>query len=494
MVMFSLEAVHNMLQDLFSRWPPAFAAILIVVDVFATCHAILNKRDTRAAIAWVGFIWFVPIAGSLLYFWLGINLIRRRAQSLRAYPRFVRTRHFDTAISADSEYDATLANLGSQVQRLARTTEGIHGGLLLAGNCVTPLNRQSAYPTMLDAIAQATTSITLMSYIFDNDATGRHFVAALSVAVQRGVAVRVLVDDIGAKYTWPSIVRELKRAKIPFAVFLPRFAPWSFPYANLRNHRKILIVDGKIGFTGGMNIRHSQSPDAQPDRIVEDLHFQVTGPVVRQFQEAFAEDWHFTQGEQLLGTPWFPHLVPTGSALCRGILAGPDENKENLRWTIQAALACADHRVAIVTPYFLPDNDLITALNMAVMRGVVVDIVLPRVNNLRLVDWASTAIRWQVLERGCRIWLTEPPFDHTKLMLLDDAWTMFGSANWDARSLRLNFEFNVECYDRSLAQHLFQVVDDKIQRATQVTLADVDARSLPLKLRDGLARLLSPYL
>ncbi|MDA0660317.1 MAG: phospholipase D-like domain-containing protein [Planctomycetota bacterium] len=490
----SLEILPDMLQDLITPWSPALTALLVVVDLFTTGHAILNKRDTRAAIAWVGFIWLVPIAGSLLYFLLGINRVRRRAQSLRTYPRFFRTRHFDTTQLTGSDYDAALADLGATMQRLARTMEGIHGSLLQAGNHVTPLNRQTAYPTMLDAIANSTTSITLMSYIFDNDPTGRQFVEALSGAVQRGVAVRVLVDDIGAKYTRPSIVRLLRKARIPHAIFLPRFAPWSFPYANLRNHRKVLIVDGNVGFTGGMNIRHGHSPDATNVRAIEDLHFRVTGPVVRQFQEAFAEDWHFTDGEQLLGITWFPPLAATGGSLCRGILAGPDETKENLRWTIQAALACANHRVAIVTPYFLPDSDLITALNMAVMRGTVVDIVLPRVNNQRLVEWASTAIRWQVLERGCRIWLTEPPFDHTKLMLLDDAWTMFGSANWDPRSLRLNFEFNVECYDRSLTQQLFQIVDDKIQRAIQLTQADVDARSLPLKLRDGLARLLSPYL
>jgi len=165
-----------------------------------------------------------------------------------------------------------------------------------------------------------------------------------------------------------------------------------------------------------------------------------------------------------------------------------------LRWTLQAALACADQRVVIATPYFLPDNDLITALNMAAMRGVTVDIVLPRSSNLRLVDWASTAIRWQVLERGCRIWLTDPPFDHTKLMVVDDTWILFGSANWDARSLRLNFEFNIECYDPELAGCLLGIMDRKIAHATPLTLADVDSRNLTIRLRDGMARLLSPYL
>ncbi|HWC88117.1 MAG TPA: phospholipase D-like domain-containing protein, partial [Pirellulales bacterium] len=137
---------------------------------------------------------------------------------------------------------------------------------------------------------------------------------------------------------------------------------------------------------------------------------------------------------------------------------------------------------------------LITSLNVAVMRGVQVDILLPRHNNLTLVQWASTALLWQVLEYGCRVWLVPPPFEHTKLMLVDRVWSLVGSGNWDPRSLRLNFEFNIECYDRRMAESLGRVLDDKQSRSQLLSLADVDSRSLPIKLRDGVARLLSPYL
>ena len=158
------------------------------------------------------------------------------------------------------------------------------------------------------------------------------------------------------------------------------------------------------------------------------------------------------------------------------------------------ALACARSSVRLVTPYFLPDPGLISALNTAALRGVAVDIVLPRRSNLRLVQWASAALLWQVLEHGCRVWRTPPPFDHTKLLLVDGAWALLGSANWDPRSLRLNFEFDLECYDRGLAAALEGVVQGKLKQAQPVTLADVDGRRLPVRLRDGAARLLSPYL
>jgi cardiolipin synthase len=147
-----------------------------------------------------------------------------------------------------------------------------------------------------------------------------------------------------------------------------------------------------------------------------------------------------------------------------------------------------------MTPYFLPDDALTEALNVAALRGVQVDIILPEANNLALVKWASTAMLFQVLERGCRVWLSAPPFDHTKLMLVDDVWTLLGSANWDARSLRLNFEFTVECYDRPLSSALNKLVVKRLEGARPVTLHDVDGRPFLIKVRDGVARLFSPYL
>ncbi len=234
---------------------------------------------------------------------------------------------------------------------------------------------------------------------------------------------------------------------MPLALFLPRWLPRVTPYANLRNHRKILVVDGRCGFTGGMNIREGHYPEVRPRHPIQDLHFRVEGPVVAHLQEAFAEDWVFCSGELLQGERWFPPLEPAGVSPVRGIADGPDEDFEKLRLTLLGALACARSSVLIVTPYFLPDAGLITALNVTALRGVAVDIVLPERNNLRLVQWASTALLWQVLEQGCWVWLSPPPFDHSKLMVVDGTWALVGSANWDPRSLRLNFEFNLECYD-----------------------------------------------
>ena len=477
--------------ELLQHFPWFLIVILLVVDVWATGHVLLFKRDTRAAIAWVGYIWFVPLFGSLLYFLLGINRIKRRARSLMN-PHCPPSE--SEVASSFQIHSDELATSGSRLPNLARIVEQVTCLPLTRGNDVRELGPQTAYSEMLASIEQAQSSIALCTYIFDRDPIGRRFVEALAAAQKRSVEVRVLIDDVGARYSWPSIFRWLRNEKISAVSFMPTWIPWIARYANLRNHRKLLIVDGATCFTGGMNIRASQSIETSASRRTEDLHFRMQGPVVGQMQNVFVEDWRFTTGESLSGANWFPEIASHGDVLARSVSAGPDEEYERLRMTILAALSCAEKSVRIVTPYFVPDRDIITALNLASMRGVGVDILLPQVNNLCFVQWASTAILWQVLERGCRVWYVPPPFDHTKLMLVDGVWTFLGSSNWDARSLRLNFELNVECYDQSLTRRLELIVEEKRSRSTPITLADVDGRSVPRKLRDGLARLLSPYL
>jgi cardiolipin synthase len=265
-------------------------------------------------------------------------------------------------------------------------------------------------------------------------------------------------------------------------------------YMNLRNHRKILTVDGKLAFTGSTNISDTHVLKLKPKKPYQDIHFRIEGPVVAQIQDTFRTDWHFTTGQLLEGEAWFPTLAEKGVMMARGIADGPDEDFEKCRWTILGALAHAKRSIRIVTPYFVPDMSLISALNVAAMSGIRVDIVLTDDNDLQIVDWASSAILWQVLERGCHVWRTPPPFDHAKLMVVDSGWTLFGSTNWDVRSLRLNFEFNVECYDETFAKKMEAWVDQKIAHAREVTLKQVDSRPLPIKFRDGIARLFAPHL
>jgi cardiolipin synthase A/B len=485
-----IPALHQML----SYWPYVAAVVHLICALVASGHVVLFMRDTRGAIGWVGVIWLAPLMGVILYVWLGINRIERRARSLRAErPRLGTFSGLDPCPT--EVLDQALSPRGTHLKHLSALVSDVSHLPLLAGNRVTPLvNGDQAYPAMLQAINDASKSITLTTYIFRNDPMGQRFLDALRRAVSRKVEVRVLIDDVGARYSWRPMPHALRKSGIRCAQFLPTLIPWRFRYSNLRSHRKIMVIDGTTGFTGGINIDERNCLERQTTHPIQDLHFQLAGPVVTQLQQVFADDWAFSTGELLRGEPWFAAVEVDGPVLARGIPDGPDVDFETLRLTLLGALACARSSVFVVTPYFLPDASLIAALNVTALRGVQVDIVLPAKNDLALVQWASTALLRQVLERGCRVWLSSAPFDHTKLMLVDGLWTLLGSANWDPRSLRLNFEFNVECYDRELATSLTDLVRSKMNQSRLFSLADLDRRGLSTKLRDGVAGLLSPYL
>jgi len=277
-------------------------------------------------------------------------------------------------------------------------------------------------------------------------------------------------------------------------VFFPLRFPFGRVRINLRNHRKILVVDGHLGFTGGMNVSQRHLAERPGPGRVQDLHFELTGPVVAELQHAFVEDWALATDEVLSGEDYFPPLVPTGPAVCRGIASGPDQSPAPLPWVIQAAFAGAQDSVLVVTPYFVPPTALISAMVMASLRGVRITLVLPEQLDLPFMRWVADAYLWQLLEHGIRVFRQPPPFVHTKLIVVDRRWVLLGSANLDPRSLRLNFEFNVEAYDAVLAAHLSDWLDQRLAGAHEVTLAEVDARPPHIRLRDGIAKAFSPFL
>lgn len=481
-------------------WPLGATTFVVVVTIVLSASVILYKRNERAAIAWVGLILLSPIIGSIAYLLLGINRIRRRAVRVRPHAAI------EHAAPATAAAAICSANAADRPDGDGLDAAGLHPGLkrltdaltlnnLTAQNHVTPLvNGDAAYPQMLRAIDGATRSIGFETYIFKSDEAGREFVAALERAVARGVEVRVLIDGVGQIYSWPPIVQALRAAKIPYARFMYSLWPWRMPYLNLRNHQKILVVDGKLGFAGGMNIGDANRVTASSRHSVRDIHFEIEGPLVAHLTEAFADDWHITTKESLIGDSWFPPLTGQGDVVARGIPSGPHESIERVRWIIAAAISEARRSLRIMTPYFLPDETLAAGLRLAALRGVAVDIILPEKTNLAFVTWASMARLDELIDVGCRVWLGPPPFNHSKLTLVDDCWALVGSSNWDPRSLTLNFEFNIECHGAGLVRQLDEIFQQEMSRSRRLTLADLKSRNLVVKLRDGIARLFSPYL
>ena len=284
-------------------WQWLVAAASLVLSVLAAGHAVLYKRDSRSAIAWVGFIWLVPIIGSVLYFLFAINRVRRRASVLRSSFERYRAQPSQPECSPEDLHHHLPKHTG-HLQMLARVVDRVvERTALLPGNRIEPLiNGDEAYPAMLEAIAQARTSVSLLTYIFDRDEVGIAFAHALGQATRRGVEVRVLIDAAGTRYSWPPILHALRREGVRYARFLPLYRLGRLLAMNLRTHRKILVCDGKLGFTGGLNIRAGNCLKANPQSPVQDLHFRVEGPVVMQMQQAFADDWMLAPGNRFAAT------------------------------------------------------------------------------------------------------------------------------------------------------------------------------------------------
>ena len=469
--------------ELFGRaWAVVALPAHLVIATWVTIHALLNKREVGSALGWIGLAWLSPFFGGFFYFVLGINRVKRRAHRLKA-------RRPGRAQPADVAASRITDDLAPLERGLGRIT----GRSTKPGNAFAVYqNGDEAYPAMLTAIADAKVSIALSSYIFRTDATGMRFIAALTAAKSRGVAICVIIDGVGGNWLLSSAYHKLRRAGIAAGRFMHSPLPWRMPLLNLRSHKKILVVDGRVGFTGGMNIADENVLALMPKAPVQDTHFRVDGPSVAQLMSAFASDWSFVMGEDLQGEAWFPAIEPSGAATARVVTSGPDRDVEKMEFAALQAIACARRSIHIMTPYFLPDDHLMLALAMAAVRGIAVDVVIPNKSNHRLVDWATRATIGPMMRDGVHVWLGPSPFRHSKVMVIDDEWSLIGSANWDMRSFRLNFELCMEVYDRPLAEALRGFV--MAYRGERLTVEAIAARSLPVRLRDAAVRLMMPYL
>ncbi|MBB4105144.1 cardiolipin synthase [Rhizobium borbori] len=478
-------------------WPHILAVLSFCVGALAAVHAAMNKDEVRSAIGWVGVIMLSPFVGAALYLFAGVNRIRRSNVGLQW------TRMLTGPPEHIARYDVNPETItecyGRRFTSLMVLGNRITPHQLTTGNGIEMLERgDDAYDAMCAAIDTAQRSIILESYIFDRDPVGKRLADCLIAAHRRGVAVRVLVDAVGARYSFPSILSRFRKAGVPVNVFNGNvIVGLRLPYANLRTHRKILVIDGAVAFTGGMNIRAGFSHRLNGERTLLDTHFRVRGRVVADLFFIAAADWRFASGETLDGDAWRivdPDGTPGGPVIIRAVPSGPDRSVETNARLLMGALSVARSNIRIMSPYFLPDRELISALTTAARRGVEVDIVVPGVSNLVLVDRAMTAQFDQFLKNYCRIWRSSGPFNHSKLMTIDGRWSYTGSSNLDGRSLRLNFEIDLEVYDSAFAAQVERRIDAAIADAQPVTLEALQARPFPVRLLERILWLGSPYL
>jgi cardiolipin synthase len=470
-------------------WPHPIVAALaaglyLLLAAVVTIDILLKKSDVRSALGWIGAVWLAPIFGSMLYYLFGINRVTRRALKLG---------RLDDALARLP--DPATPNAAANIALLSEVSREISQSPLTGGNALRILEGgDQAYPEMLAAIRGAKHGIAMSSYIFRNDAAGQEFADALIAAVRRGVSVRVLLDSVGIGYLHPRIYYRMKREGVVAARFLHTWLPWRMPFLNMRNHRKLLVADGSLAFLGGINIGVENYAHSAGKRRVRDVHFRVEGPAACVVMDAFARDWTFATDESLDQDFWWPKLEQRGKVFARGLRSGPDADIYKLELLLGAAITLAQKRIRIVTPYFLPDSRLQFAIAQAGLRGVEVEILLPECSDQRVMDWAMRGHLRFFRHIRASIIATPPPFDHAKLCTVDGQWSLIGSSNWDARSFRLNFEFDLEIMDQELTAKLDAMIDQRIAHGKKLTPHMLAAEPVWKRLRNAAARLLMPYL
>lgn len=473
-----------------------FLGVLAAVLWFAWAagcilHALLHKKDPQAALAWVASIFFLPFLGSLAYSLFGVS----RASSLAA--RLI-DKAAEVQVKADGALDKRLVKDADarlpHAWKAAAVGRSVTGQGMFGGNRLQLLrNGEEAYPSMLEAIREARSMVCLSTYIFKGDATGRAFADALAEAAERGVDVRLIIDGLGGiLYSLSRPWKKLEKRGVKVRRFLPpRLFPPMFS-VNLRTHRKVLACDGRVAFTGGMNIGDHHLACHPGKGRVQDVHFRCTGPIAARLQEAFLMDWAFVAHEPTVTSDIEPEIC--GESHCRMVFDALGYGREDIHELLCGVISAARERIIVFTPYFIPPRELSGALIAAAQRGVQVDLVLPAVNNLFYVHHASRRYQRILSGKGVRIWYQPAPFAHTKLLLVDDYYTLIGSANLDPRSLFLNFELNVEVADPAWSAQVLAYAEEILSRSELQSEESYSRQRLPSRIFDAACWLLSPYI
>ncbi len=466
---------------------------LVVLDAIVAIGALVwvlnSKRETMSAIAWSLTVILLPFLGALLFFIFGSQSIARpiarRKNRNSNYKRIAGTLDGKPADDVPSRWD--------NLAKLAYHGEGMP---VTSGNAVNLYHVGiDAYEAMLEAIRTAKHHVHMQFFIIRSDESGTRFIDALSQCVKRGVEVRLIYDSIGSYNLSSRLLRGLQDAGGEVASFLPLLNPLHRFRINLRNHRKILVVDGRVGFTGGLNIGDEylgKHPKFGPWR---DTHMRVKGPAVHGLQRIFLEDWYFATEKAVLGATYFPKLKkPPGTSLVQVVHSGPDSEYKAIRETYFAAILNARKRVWIASPYFVPDAGIRDAMMLAARVGVDVRF-LGLFRPDKWLPYLAARFYWDdVIAAGVKVYQYTPGMMHSKYVLIDGEWASVGSANLDNRSLLLNYEANCQLFDEQLVAELEREFLNDLSVSVRIDPAVYASRPFFSQVAENGCRLFSPIL
>jgi len=475
----------------------ALIIAVVLTGIVLSCIFILYERNSPAAtMAWLLAMVFLPFIGLTAYFIFGRRRLYIRVELLKA----IREEVGD--IWEKLDFDGSLKS----VLKATEDKPDYQGLMLLAyrhqglpptsGNRIEVLkDAENAYPAIIESIKDAKHHIHALYYIIQPDCSGRMFRDALVEKAKQGVEVRLLYDDIGSWHIKPEFFRPLIEAGGRVSEYRPvRFYRFRTFYANFRNHRKIVVVDGETAYTGGINIGDEYLGMDREKGFWRDTNIKVSGPAASHLQLVFAEDWYYATGELLTESYLRKDGVYGDGGFVQVVPSGPDRPREQVEQLYFTAITSARQRLYITTPYFVPDESVQTALIAASLRGVDVRLLVPKKPDKKIVTYASRSYYRELLAAGCHIYEYEKGFIHSKTLSADGGLGIIGTANMDIRSFRLNFEVCVVCYDKAVAEELDGQFMEDLKDAERITTETFSKRPRLNVFLENTARVTSSLL
>jgi len=485
---FSTIGWNDILQYLFLM----VYAITVLSTVFAI---VMEKRDPHKTLAWVLLILLVPILGIVWYLVFGQNYRKRKMFSRKGLIDLARIR----ALSEDQLLDlsnrtfhknSALAGSLNIIKLLLKNSKA----LLTQHNRVDILNDGLAtFEAMLSALERAEHHIHLDFFKIADDEIGNQVRRILVRKAREGVKVRIIYDDVGSWHLTRRYIRTLREAGAEILPFMPVRFPYFTSKVNFRNHRKILVIDGKVGFVGGLNIADKYLKGTRRFPFWRDTHLRLEGEAVRSLQTVFITDWYFVSGEIITHRKkYFPDYQVEETNYVQITASGPDSDWANIMQAFFVAITNARKNIYITTPYFSPNESILTALVTAALRGVDVRIILPYYSDSTVSYWNSVSYVTELLEAGIRVFLYKKGFIHAKLLMVDGTFSTVGSANMDMRSFDIDFEVNALIYSRKITARLESTFEEDMKNSVEVNFRSWKERPRRKKIMESLARMLGP--
>ena len=481
----------------FTNMSALIAGLFLVNFVIAMTIIFLERKNPSATLAWIMILFLVPAAGIIFYFLFSQNIARQRIFRMTKYEEAIIDASLNEQINAIRNGEFAFTNHESKKwQDMIRLHQTYSDSFFTQDNKISVLtDGRHKFDSLIKDLKSAKQTINIMYFIVKNDSMGRLLIDTLIQKAKEGVEVRFLIDAMGSRQISSKILEPLRQAGGQCAYFFPPMFKYLNMKLNYRNHRKLVVIDGAIGYLGGFNVGNEYVGKKKKFGFWRDTHLRLMGSCVQDMNARFLLDWRFASKENIvLSQAYYDEPFQAGTTGIQIVSCGPDSSKEEIKHGYLKMISSAKKNIYIQTPYFVPDASILEALKTAVLSGVDVRIMIPCMPDHMFVYWATYSYVGLLLNLGVKVYIYDDGFMHAKTICVDGEVASIGSANFDIRSFRLNFEANAFIYDASEVYKLEAIFETDMVKSHELTKHLYRNRPLMIKFKESVSRLLSDLL